>query len=136
MGVFGLVIVLIGLAAFATGSSGEGVLYLVLGSAFLARGVWSSSVQVGSADVVTRSMIRTRHYSFDDVTGVEVRVGTTGLNGYDREHLVFHFTDGGERAFTELNCRPSEVAPSVVRNAAACIEASLSKHRAGMTGRP
>jgi hypothetical protein len=121
------VIVLIGFGGLMDADSRvHGMLFLVVGIGSLCRAVTSSNVLLHESGVVTRSMLRTRRHLFRDLIRVEVAVGQTGLNGFDREHLVFHRVDGTSVSFKELNCRPSAGESSVVRRAARCIQQRIS----------
>lgn len=124
---FSLLLLVIGSSGLsAPESRGQGVFFAVLGAVSLVRAVRSSQVEVDAAGVTTRSMLRTRRYAFEDLATVEVRVGRTGLNGFDREYLVFHRTDGPAMAFKELNCRPSPDESTVVHRASRCIRNRLA----------
>jgi len=123
---FSLLILLIGLGGLsAPESRGQGVFFAALGVTSLVRALRSSSVDVDVVGVTTRSMLRTRRHLFEDLSSVDVVVGRTGLNGFDREYLVFHHTDGAAVAFKELSCRPSSDEVTVVQSAAACIRERL-----------
>lgn len=124
---FSLLVLFIGAGGVSSPESrGQGAFFLALGVVSLGRAVRSSRVDVGTDEVVTRSMIRTRRYQFEELSDVEVEIGRTGLNGLDREYLVFHCANGDAVSFKELNCRPSPDAPSLVRRAANCIAERLS----------
>ncbi len=128
---FGALIALLGLAGLAEPSSrGTGAIYLSFGLYTLVRGLRSACVVVRGSGVTTRSMLRTRRYAFSELRGVEVAVGRTGFNGFGREFLVLHLSDGRDVAFKELNCKPSKEPgeASVVTRASACIAERLSPH--------
>lgn len=125
---FSLLILFIGLGGLsAPESRGQGVFFAALGAVSLVRALRSSRLDVDAAGVTTRSMLRTRRHRFEDLSTVDVVVGRTGLNGFDREYLAFHRTDGAVVAFKELNCRPSPGEATVVRRAALCIRERLSE---------
>jgi hypothetical protein len=105
------------------------VFFAALGVASLVRARRSSRLEVDAAGVTTRSMLRTRRHLFKDLESVDVVVGRTGLNGFDREYLEFRRADGDVVAFRELNCRPSPGEATVVRRAAECIGERLPGQR-------
>ena len=125
---FGGLFAALGLAGLAA-SPGSAAVYLLFGAFTIVRGLRSSCVVVDGSGVTTRSMVRTRRYTFLELRGVEVAVGRTGFAGFSREHLVFRRADGEDVAFKELNCPPPKapVTTSIVRRAAACINERLSK---------
>ena len=99
-----------------------GLVTLVVGIALLMRVLQSSCVVVGTSNVKTKSIVRTRTFDFTELMSVEVVTGTTGLNGHGRQFLVFNSVSGQRARFTELNCAPSKDAQlSLVQRAAHCI---------------
>lgn len=120
---FSGLVALLGLAMLSEASSRiSGVFFLLFGAFFSVRALRSSSVVVDDSGVSTRSIMRTRHYAFSELRGVDVAIGRTGLAAFGREHLVIHRADGQDVAFKELNCpAPKDDSMSIVRRAAACI---------------
>lgn len=82
-----------------------GLVFTALGAAFAVRSWRSSCVVADDSGATTRSIVRTRRYPYAELRGVEVAVGQTGLNGFDRQYLVFHRVNGQDVAFKEFNSR-------------------------------
>jgi hypothetical protein len=101
----------------------QGAAWVLFGLAFGIRGWVSSSIRVSECCILLRSIAYTRRYKREDVRSVDIARGRTGLNGFDREYLVFVFRDGQRREFKDLNARPpkSIEGASVVRYAASKI---------------
>jgi hypothetical protein len=128
LAIFGGSLVVIGLGGFSAGSRPAGLFWSCLGVVTIIRGRRSSSVTVEQDAVVTRSMVRTRRLPLGELERVEVAVGRTGMNGFDREHLVFHRTGAPPLAFKEFNAKPSaDGRTTEVQRAAAAIQARLSR---------
>jgi hypothetical protein len=125
---FGGSIVVIGLlTATDPGSRWLGAFYIGVGLVFGVRGSHGSSVVVTDEAVEMKSAMRTKRFPIARLTGVEVRVGQTGLTGFGREYLVLHLADGSTYRFNELNAKPSSDGSyeTGVRQAAASIERAL-----------
>ncbi len=107
-----------------------GACFTLLSVLLAVQALRSSCVVVDDSAVVTRSIVRTRRYLFVELRGVDVAVGRTGFNGFGREFLVLHLSDGRDVVFKELNCKPSKEPgeASVVTRASACIAERLSDH--------
>jgi hypothetical protein len=126
---FSALIAVIGLAMLAEAATRwSGACFLVFGVLFGIRALRSSNIVVDHSGVTTRSIVRTHRYAFSELQGVAVAVGRTGLNGFGRQYLILHRSDGGEVAFRELNSSPPEHpgTTSVVQRAAASISARLT----------
>lgn len=127
MAAFGVLIALIGLAMLP---DAFGVVFVVFGVVTAIRGGRGSRVVVSEAAVETRSIARTRRFPMSEVSGVEVAIGQTGMNGFGREHLVLRLADGSTFAFKELNAKPLRVeqdGETVVRRAASRIGQELQR---------
>jgi hypothetical protein len=122
-----LLVVIGATGVWRSSSRGSGILILLIGLVLAFRSARSSAVVVDDSGVRARSLFRTYHFGFSDLRDVEVRVGRTGLAGFNREHLAFKLANGNVIAFKELNCPPPKAASaqSVVRRAAARIREDL-----------
>lgn len=106
---------------------------LVFGLWWLIRLWWAASVEVGPGGVVTRSIVRTRRYSFDELDRVEAAVGPVNLNPTHRESLVLIRTDGTRIRFPELNNKlHPDGEPSLCREAVESINTWI-RHAHGST---
>ena len=105
----------------------SGAWFAVWGAYIVLRALRPSSVAVDQLGVTTRSMLRTRRYSFRELLDVDIAVAT-GFPHFGREHLVFHQSNGRDRAFKQIMSRPPKDDPnnSLVRRAAMAIDARLS----------
>lgn len=104
---------------------------IVVGLWWLIRLWWAASVEVGPGGVVTRSIVRTRRYSFDELDRVEAAVGPLNLNPTHREYLVLILTNGTRIRFPELNNKlHPDGEPSLCREAVETINAWIQNpHR-------
>jgi hypothetical protein len=109
---FGFGIALLGVAMLVTADL-FGIALALVGVLLAARALTTSCLTIDDTGVTTRSLIRKRRFEFEDLRGVDVEVGRTGMNGFDREYLVLHCSDGIDYAFKDLNNRPG---PSVDRS--------------------
>ena len=118
----------IGLNMLRDSTSTIGVVFTLLGSYIVLNALRQPSVVVDQRGATTRSILRTHRYPFRELQSVEVAEGRTGFPHFGREHLVFHQSNGRNRAFKQLMSRPPKDDPtnSVVRRAAVSIEARLS----------
>jgi hypothetical protein len=126
---FGALLLIIGLSSVAE-SEPSAPAFLAFGLFTVLRGWRSSSVTVERDAAVTRSIVRTRRFPFAELARIEVAVGRTGMNGFGREHLVFHPLEGAPFAFKELNAKHVEGGYSVVVQAARAIDTGIQRQRA------
>lgn len=128
----GAVIAVIGLAGLAGGLA-EAPVYVVGGVLFAARAFRSSSVEVRADTVVLRSMLHTRRLRFEELAGVTIRTGRTGVTGVDRQYLSFTTIGGGTVNFKEFNAPNRQgSAANVVENARDLIDSRIGQARGGV----
>ena len=121
----GLILLMIALSKIAVNYRDNGVsasLYLFGGIWFVAKGCRASSVSVGADGVVTRSMLRTRRYGWDEIASASVQRGNTGMNGHDREYVEILRADGGSIRFKELNA-PADEEPGDINEVRKAVRA-------------
>lgn len=117
---FGGLLAVLGLAGLVT-SDWSGVVYVLVGGVFAFRALSSSALIVSSSSIQLRGFARTRRIQLDDVSGAEVAVGRTGMNGFGREYPLMHRRDGATCMFKELNAKPTPNRSTVVQEAAGAI---------------
>jgi hypothetical protein len=125
---FGGLVVLLGLAGLTQGAW-TAVAFLIVGGAFLYRGLRSATVVLTDSEVELRGFARTRRLRVADLSVVDVAVGRTGMNGFGREYLILKQRDGTTSAFKELNAKPSSARLTVVQEAARALNAAIAGHR-------
>lgn len=128
-GGFSGVVVLTGLGGLSQGATIEGLVWVLVGFVFAYRGLRSATVLVTPTEVELRGFARTRHVTIGELSQVVVAIGRTGMNGFGREYLVLHRSDGTQLAFKELNAKPTKTADTVVQRAARAIGEAMGHGR-------
>jgi hypothetical protein len=132
LGGVGAIITIIGLAGLAGGLAAAPV-YVGSGIVFAVRALRSSSVELRADTVVLRSIIHTRQLRLDELAGVAIRTGRTGLTGVNRQYLSFETTGGGTVDFKEFNA-PNRPGPAgnVVERARDLIDLRIRQDSGGV----
>src|SRR5690242_15230646 len=109
---FGLFIALLGVGQFTRDppAPGSGIFYIVLGLVFALGSMRTASIEVTDSDVRCRYILHTKVLPFEELLRAEGAIGRTGLNGFNREHVLFTYMDGGTYRFNEMNF-PTRPAP-------------------------
>ncbi len=123
-GGFGGLVVFIGIGGLLS-RDWTGLAWIAVGLLFAYRGLTTSLVIVKPDEIDLRGFGRRHRVRVNALSSVEVAVGRTGMNGFGREHLVFHHLDGTATAFKDLNAKPSTTKRTVVQDAAAAIDRQL-----------
>jgi hypothetical protein len=125
----GAAIAIIGVAGLVGGLAAAPV-YLISGVLFAVRALRSSSVELRSNVVLLHSIVHTKRLRLDELEGVMIRTGRTGLTGVNRSYLSFVTTGGETVEFREFNApNRGDAARTVVDQAYDLIQSRVIQER-------